>query len=97
MPGARFRRVLLKLSGEALMGTRDFGIDVPVARSIARELAGVREHCPEVAIVVGGGNFFRGLAGAAEGMDRATADYAGMLATVLNALALQDILEHEGV
>jgi uridylate kinase len=92
-----FRRVLLKLSGEALMGTRDFGIDVPVARSIAHELAGVRDRCPEVAIVVGGGNFFRGLAGAAAGMDRATADYAGMLATVLNALALQDILEHEGV
>ena len=56
-----FRRVLLKLSGEALMGSRDFGIDVPVARSIAHELAGIREHCPEVAIVVGGGNFFRGL------------------------------------
>jgi uridylate kinase len=92
-----FRRVLLKLSGEALMGSRDFGIDVPVARAIAKELAGVRDRCPEVAIVVGGGNFFRGLAGAAEGMDRATADYAGMLATVLNALALQDILEHEGV
>jgi len=92
-----FRRVLLKLSGEALMGSREFGIDVPVARAIAHELAGAREHCPEIAIVVGGGNFFRGLEGAAEGMDRATADYAGMLATVLNALALQDILEHEGV
>jgi uridylate kinase len=97
MGEAGFRRVLLKLSGEALMGSRDFGIDVPVARAIAHELAGVRAHCPEIAIVVGGGNFFRGLEGAAEGMDRATADYAGMLATVLNALALQDILEHEGV
>jgi uridylate kinase len=97
MAAGAFRRVLLKLSGEALMGSRDFGIDVPVARAIAHELAGVREHCPEIAIVVGGGNFFRGLEGAAEGMDRATADYAGMLATVLNALALQDILEHEGV
>ena len=97
MAQASFRRVLLKLSGEALMGSRDFGIDVPVARAIAHELAGVRAHCPEIAIVVGGGNFFRGLEGAAEGMDRATADYAGMLATVLNALALQDILEHEGV
>jgi uridylate kinase len=97
MPERSFRRVLLKLSGEALMGANDFGIDVPVVRSIARELAGVQERCPEVAIVVGGGNFFRGLEGAAEGMDRATADYAGMLATVLNALALQDILEREGV
>jgi uridylate kinase len=95
--GSQFRRVLLKLSGEALMGSRDYGIDVPVVRSIAHELASVRSHCPEVAIVVGGGNFFRGLAGVAEGMDRATADYAGMLATVLNALAMQDILEREGV
>ncbi|MES1246812.1 MAG: UMP kinase [Actinomycetota bacterium] len=92
-----FRRVLLKLSGEALMGSRDFGIDVPVARAIAHELAAVREHCPEIAIVVGGGNFFRGLEGVAEGMDRVAADYSGMLATMLNALALQDILEHEGV
>jgi uridylate kinase len=94
---SNFRRVLLKLSGEALMGSSDYGIDVPVVRSIAHELAGVQERCPEVAIVVGGGNFFRGLEGVAEGMDRATADYAGMLATVLNALALQDILEREGV
>jgi uridylate kinase len=93
----RFRRVLLKLSGEALMGSREFGIDVPVARAIAHELAGIRERCPEIAIVVGGGNFFRGLEGVAEGMDRVTADYSGMLATMLNALALQDILEHEGV
>jgi uridylate kinase len=97
MSDRRFRRVLLKLSGEALMGSNDYGIDVPVVRSIAHELASVQEHCPEVAIVVGGGNFFRGLEGVAEGMDRATADYAGMLATVLNALALQDILEREGV
>jgi uridylate kinase len=97
MSEGSFRRVLLKLSGEALMGSRDFGIDVPVARAIAHELASVREHCPEIAIVVGGGNFFRGLEGVTEGMERATADYAGMLATVLNALALQDILEKEGV
>jgi uridylate kinase len=92
-----FRRVLLKLSGEALMGSRDYGIDVPVVRAIAHELAGVQKQCPEVAIVVGGGNFFRGMEGVAEGMDRASADYAGMLATVLNALALQDILERAGV
>jgi uridylate kinase len=97
MGEAGFRRVLLKLSGEALMGSRDYGVDVPVVRSIAHELASVRDDCPEVAIVVGGGNFFRGLEGVADGMDRASADYAGMLATVLNALALQDILEREGV
>jgi uridylate kinase len=97
MAEAGFRRVLLKLSGEALMGSREYGIDVPVVRAIAHELAGVQEHCPEIAIVVGGGNFFRGMEGVAEGMDRASADYAGMLATVLNALALQDILEREGV
>jgi uridylate kinase len=92
-----FRRVLLKLSGEALMGAREYGIDVPVVRALAEEIASVHETGVEVAIVVGGGNFFRGLEGVAEGMERATADYAGMLATVLNALALQDIHEHEGV
>jgi uridylate kinase len=97
MSERRFRRVLLKLSGEALQGSRDFGIDVPVVRSLAHELAEVQKHCSEVAIVVGGGNFFRGMEGVAEGMDRANADYAGMLATMLNALALQDILEREGV
>jgi uridylate kinase len=97
MAGRPFRRVLLKLSGEALQGSRDFGIDVPVVRSLAHELAEVRTHCKEIAIVVGGGNFFRGLEGVAGGMERANADYAGMLATMLNALALQDILEREGV
>jgi uridylate kinase len=91
-----FRRVLLKLSGEALMGDRDYGIDVGVARSLASEIASVRVEGVDVAIVVGAGNFYRGLAAAAEGMDRATADYAGMLATLLNALALQDALEREG-
>jgi uridylate kinase len=91
-----FRRVLLKLSGEALMGAREYGIDLEVSRGLAREVAGVRAEGVEVAIVVGGGNFYRGLAAAAEGMDRATADYAGMLATLLNALALQDALEREG-
>jgi uridylate kinase len=97
MAGRPFRRVLLKLSGEALQGSRDFGIDVPVVRSLAHELAEVQTHCKEIAIVVGGGNFFRGLEGVAGGMERANADYAGMLATMLNALALQDILEREGV
>lgn len=91
-----FRRVLLKLSGEALMGERDYGIDVGVVKNLAAEIAAVRSAGVDVAIVVGAGNFYRGLAAAAEGMERATADYAGMLATLLNALALQDALEREG-
>ena len=91
-----FRRVLLKLSGEALMGGRDYGIEVGVINALAREIAAVRASGVDVAIVVGAGNFYRGLAAAAEGMERATADYAGMLATLLNALALQDALEREG-
>src|SRR5690242_21945326 len=92
-----FRRVLLKLSGEALMGEREYGIDPGVTQAIAKEMAGIRSEGVDVAVVVGGGNFYRGLAAAAEsGMDRATADYAGMLATLLNALALQDALEREG-
>ncbi len=94
IPG--FRRILLKLSGEALMGEREYGIDVGVVGSLAAEIAAVRAAGTEVAIVVGAGNFYRGMAAAAEGMDRATADYAGMLATLLNALALQDALERAG-
>ena len=93
---AGFRRVLLKLSGEALMGTRDHGVDVSVVRRLAGEIVALQDSGVGVAIVVGGGNFYRGLAAAAEGMERATADYAGMLATLLNALALQDVLEHQG-
>jgi uridylate kinase len=93
---AGFRRVLLKLSGEALMGSRDYGIDVQVVRALAEEIATVHATGVGVAIVVGGGNFYRGLAAAAEGMERTTADYAGMLATLLNALALQDVLERQG-
>ena len=92
----KFQRVLLKLSGEALMGSRDYGLDVGVLKSLAAEIASVHESGVEIAIVVGGGNFYRGLAAAAEGMDRATGDYAGMLATLLNALALQDALERAG-
>jgi uridylate kinase len=96
-PGSSgFRRILLKLSGEALMGDRDYGIDVAVVRALAAEIASVRAEGVEVAIVVGAGNFYRGMAAAAEGMDRATADYAGMLATLLNALSLQDALERRG-
>ncbi len=91
-----FRRVLLKLSGESLMGDREYGVDPKTVSAIAREVVEVRRGGTEVAIVVGGGNFYRGMAAAAEGMDRATADYAGMLATLLNALALQDALEKLG-
>jgi len=91
-----FRRVLLKLSGEALMGEREYGIDLDTIEAIAREILDVHERGLEVAIVIGAGNFYRGMAAAAEGMDRATADYAGMLATVLNSLALQDALERQG-
>jgi uridylate kinase len=88
-----FRRVLLKLSGEALMGNLDYGTDPECVQAIAAEVAAVHRRGVEVAIVVGGGNIYRGLAEAARGMDRATGDYMGMLATVLNALALQDALE----
>ena len=90
------RRALLKLSGEALMGERKYGIDPEVARRIAREAATAHADGIQVAIVVGGGNIFRGLAAASRGMDRATADYMGMLATVMNGLALQDALEQAG-
>ena len=93
----RFRRVLLKLSGEALMGDVDYGIDPKVLDSLAKQLKGVRDHGVEVAIVVGGGNIFRGIAASASGMDRAQADYIGMLATVMNSLALQEALERNGV
>lgn len=92
-----YKRVLLKLSGEALMGSREYGIDPAVVSGIAREVKVVREAGVEMAIVVGGGNIFRGMALSAQGMDRATADYMGMLATVLNGMALQDRLEAEGV
>src|SRR5438067_13480724 len=91
-----FRRVLLKLSGEALMGELQYGADPERIASIASAVKGVTDRDVEVAIVVGGGNIYRGLQGAAAGMDRATGDYMGMLATVLNALALQDALEKLG-
>jgi uridylate kinase len=92
-----YRRVLLKLSGEALMGDLEYGTDPERVQAIASEVAAVHARGVEVAIVVGGGNIYRGLAAAARGMDRATGDYMGMLATVLNALALQDALEKMGV
>lgn len=92
-----YRRILLKVSGEGLMGDADYGIDPAVSRRLAKEIGEVRELGVEVALVVGGGNIFRGAGLAAAGMDRVTADHMGMLATVMNALALQDSLEHEGV
>ena len=96
-PEARYARVLLKLSGEALMGSQPYGIDPKVASAIAEEIKRVLAMGVQVAVVVGGGNIWRGISAAAGGMDRATADYAGMLATVLNALALQDALERIGI
>ena len=92
-----YRRILLKLSGEALLGERAYGVDPAFCTFIARQVAEVHELGVEVAIVVGGGNIFRGMAAAARGMDRATADYIGMLAIVMNGLALQDALEKEGL
>jgi len=94
---ARYGRVLLKLSGEALMGEQQFGIDPAVTTQIAKEIAEVQSFGVQVAVVIGGGNLFRGLAASAKGMDRATADYMGMLATVINGLALQDSLEKNGL
>ena len=94
---AAFSRVLLKLSGEALMGDLDYGTDPERLKAIAAQIAQVREQGVEVAVVLGAGNIYRGLSQAAEGMDRATADYMGMLAIVLNALTLQDALEKRGV
>jgi uridylate kinase len=96
-PAPVFHRILLKLSGEALMGEREYGLDRPTIDAIAEEIVDVQARGVQIAIVVGAGNIYRGMAAAAEGMDRATADYAGMLATVLNALALQDALEDRGV
>ncbi|WP_320674325.1 UMP kinase [Prochlorococcus sp. MIT 1341] len=92
-----YKRVLLKLSGEALMGDKPYGIDPAIVQSIAEDVSKVVDQGTQLAIVVGGGNIFRGLKGSAEGMDRATADYVGMLATVMNAITLQDGLERTGV
>ncbi|MEY4966736.1 MAG: hypothetical protein RL274_2319 [Pseudomonadota bacterium] len=98
MPTApKYRRVLLKVSGEALMGNGQFGIDVDTIDRIARDVKEAAEAGSEICMVVGGGNIFRGLAGSAKGIDRATADYMGMLATVMNALAMQAGLERTGV
>lgn len=96
MTSPAYSRVLLKLSGEALVGDQSFGIDPAVADQLACEIADVRATGVEIAVVIGGGNIFRGLAASARGLDRATADYMGMLATVMNALALSDSLERHG-
>jgi uridylate kinase len=97
MPQPVYKRVLLKLSGEALQGEKGYGISPPVIESIAEELKEVQGMGIELALVIGGGNIFRGVAASAQGMDRASADYMGMLATVINALALQDSLESAGM
>ncbi|PPD28905.1 MAG: UMP kinase [Hyphomicrobium sp.] len=92
--GLKYKRLLLKLSGEALMGQGGYGLDMAVVGRLARDVTEAVDAGAEIAVVVGGGNIFRGLQGAAKGMDRATADYMGMLATVMNALAFQNALEH---
>jgi uridylate kinase len=96
-PEPKFKRVLIKLSGEALMGDLDYGTDPATVQRIAQQLKSVHDRGVEVAVVLGAGNIYRGLEAAAQGMDRATGDYMGMLAIVLNALTLQDALEHLGV
>ena len=97
MSDIRYKRVLLKLSGEALMGDGQYGIDPKVTDHLAKQVKELLAVGHEVGVVVGGGNIFRGMAGAAGGMERAQADYMGMLATVMNALALQDAFEHNDV
>src|ERR1700746_2530073 len=92
-----YKKILLKLSGEALAGEAGYGIDTDILKTLATEIKEIHERGIQIAIVMGGGNIFRGIKGATKGMDRASADYMGMLATVLNCLALQDALEHENV
>jgi len=97
MAGLKYKRVMLKLSGEALMGKKDYGIDLDVLLAVAQEIKEVHQRQVEIAVVIGGGNIYRGISAAAHGMDRATGDYMGMLATMLNALALQNMLERQKV
>src|SRR5688572_26983537 len=92
-----FKRILLKLSGEVLMGNQQFGIDPEFVAELAQEIKAAKDAGLQICLVIGGGNIFRGMAGAAKGMDRAQADYMGMLATVMNALAMQNALEQMGV
>ncbi len=97
MERKQYQKILLKLSGESLVGEAGFGIDTQILSSIASQIKELHERGMEISVVVGGGNIFRGIAAAAKGMDRSTADYIGMLATVMNAIALQDSLENQGV
>jgi uridylate kinase len=97
MSTPRYKRILLKLSGEVLMGNQQFGIDPEFVAELAKEVKAARDSGLQICLVIGGGNIFRGMAGAAKGMDRAQADYMGMLATVMNALAMQNALEQLGV
>jgi uridylate kinase len=97
MPQPKYQKILLKLSGEALQGKENFGICDDTLKTISAEIVEIHSLGVEIAIVIGGGNIFRGIAGAATGMDRSAADYMGMLATVINSLALQDSLEREGI
>ena len=97
LPKPKYKRVLLKLSGEALQGPESYGIGLEILETISEEIVEIHALGVETAVVIGGGNIFRGVAGAATGMDRATADYMGMLATVINALALQDSIERKGI
>ena len=97
MSETKYKRILLKLSGEALLGTKTYGVDPEVIKTVADEIKSIQELGVEVAVVIGGGNIFRGISSSAEGMDRVTADYVGMLATVMNSLTLQDALEKKGV
>ena len=97
MPSHPYKRVLLKVSGEALMGRREYGLDTETLARIARDVGAVVESGLEVCLVIGGGNIFRGVSGAAGGMDRAQADYMGMLATIMNALGMQSVLERQGI
>lgn len=97
MPERKYNRILLKLSGEALMGEKEYGVDTNVINAIASEVKEVHQLGVQVALVIGGGNIFRGVSASAKGMDRATADYVGMLATVINSLMLQDALEKQGI
>ena len=97
MGTTKYKRIILKLSGESLAGEQGFGINPTVVESLAAQIKEIRKHDIQVAVVVGGGNIWRGLAGSAKGMDRTTADYMGMLATIMNALAVQDALEKMGV
>jgi uridylate kinase len=97
MKQPKYKRVVLKLSGEALAGNKGYGIDPEIVDSIALQVSKILQQDVEVSVVVGGGNIWRGLSGSSKGMDRTTADYMGMLATVINSLALQDALEHHGI